>query len=69
MNARLDDESVTLPYGVTVTESVAVFELPPMIVKLHDPCAAGVTVNVVPLAGEIVAMPLHVVVEAVNEPV
>ena len=52
---------------MTVTPSVALAPLP-VTVKLHVPAATGVTVNADPLAGEIVAMPAHVVVNAANGP-
>jgi hypothetical protein len=54
---------------VTPIVSVALWPLPPTIVNEQLPAATGVTLNAVPLAGEIVAIPPHVVVEAVNVPV
>jgi hypothetical protein len=54
---------------VTTTLSVAAVVLPPVIVKLHVPAATGVTENAAPPVLAIVAMPLHVVVDAVNVPV
>jgi len=42
--------------------------LPPVIVKLHVPAATGDTENVPLPVLVIVAMPLHVVVEAVKVP-
>ena len=52
---------------VTPIESVALWP-PPVIVNVQLPAATGVTENDVPLAGEIVAIPLHVVVEGVKAP-
>jgi hypothetical protein len=48
--------------------SVVLCAMPLPIVKLHDPAAIGVTVNAVPFAGEIDAMPAHVDVVALNVP-
>jgi hypothetical protein len=48
---------------VTVTPKVVVTELPPVIVRLHEPAATPVTVKVcelVPELGEKLAIPLHV---------
>jgi len=53
---------------VTPIASVALRPFPPLIVKLQLPAAKGVTENVVPLVGEIVAIALHVDVEAVKLP-
>jgi len=44
---------------VTVTASVADCPAPPAIVNVQAPAAAGVTVNDAPVAGAMVAMPLH----------
>jgi hypothetical protein len=54
---------------VTPIVNVALRPSPPVIVKLQLPDATGVTVNDVPVDGEIAAMPEHVVVVAVNVPV
>jgi hypothetical protein len=57
------------PDKVTVTESVAVWPGAPVTVKVHFPAPAGVTVKTdVELLGEIVAMPLQLVPEAVKLP-
>ncbi len=48
--------------------SVAFCPLPPAMVKVQLPAATGVTVKVVPELGEIVAIPVQVVVVAVNAP-
>ncbi len=53
---------------VTPTESVADMPFAPAIVNVQLPAATGVTVKVVPLLGEIVAIPLHVAVEALKLP-
>ena len=53
---------------VTPTESVADVPFAPAIVNVQLPAATGVTVKVVPLLGEIVAIPLHVAVEALKLP-
>jgi hypothetical protein len=44
---------------VTVTVMLAYSPAPPAIVNVQTPAAAGVTVNDVPAAGAIVAIPLH----------
>jgi hypothetical protein len=57
------------PDKVTVTLRVAVWLAPPVTVKVHFPAPTGVTVKTdVELAGEIVAMPLQLVPEAVKLP-
>jgi len=53
---------------VTPIDKVALCPPPPAMVNVQLPAATGVTVKLVPVAGEIVAMPLHVVVDAVNVP-
>jgi hypothetical protein len=50
-------------------ESVAFAPLPPLTVKLHAPAVTGVTVNDAAPLDAIVAMPLHVEVDAEKLPV
>jgi hypothetical protein len=67
VNVKVDGESLTLP-GITAIESVALTPLLVAIVNVQLPPATGVTVNVVPLPAAIVAIPAHVVVDAVKPP-
>ena len=53
---------------VTPIVSVALCPPPPVIVNVQLPAATGVTENDVPLAGEIVAMPVQFVVDGVKTP-